>query len=142
MLWQAAWEMIRENPLGGVGIGNARLSILPYLNMANTIEGVSAHNPILVIWSETGLLGILLYLGILISAVISFSKQYLYYKGINVCHPWIPYFAFVSSVFLGFMASWFKGGGMEMAHSYFFMLALLLIPSGLESNRSLSSVEK
>jgi len=136
ILWKAALEMIRDHPLGGVGIGNAGLAIQPYLNIGNRLESVSAHNPILVIWSETGLFGILLYIGILVSAIIEFAKQYIRYQHINIDHPYIPYFAFVSSVFLGYMASWVKGGGMEMAHSYFFMLALLLIPFGLDDGAS------
>ena len=131
-LWGAGWQMIGEQPLGGVGIGNARYSILPFLTDANSETGVSMHNPILMIWGETGLLGILLYVGILISAALAFIKQYLHYRNIKVDHPFIPYFALVSSVSLGYLASWVKGGSMEMAFSYFFMIALLLIPSGLD----------
>jgi hypothetical protein len=44
----------------------------------------------------------------------------------------MPYYAVVASVFIGFMASWFKGGGMESDYTYFLMLALMLIPSRLD----------
>ena len=133
-LWAAAWQMISEHPLTGVGIGNSRFSIIPLLNTADYgyETGRAIHNPILVIWSETGLLGILLYLGILISAVFSFMKQYLHYRNIDAHHPFLPYFAIVSSIFLGYMASWIKGGGAEYEQAYFFMLATLLIPSGID----------
>jgi O-antigen ligase len=100
-------------------------------------HGYSAHNPILVIWAETGLLGILLYLGVLASALYTFVVQFLRYRKTDIHHPFLPYFALVSCVFLGYMASWFKGGSMEMAHSYFFILALLLIPAGLPFDSSL-----
>jgi putative inorganic carbon (hco3(-)) transporter len=133
VLWKAAWEMIWEHPFDGVGIGNAGLAIQPYLGIANEVDGVSAHNPILVIWGETGLIGILLYAGILISALISFVKQYVRFRINSIYQRYMPYFALVTCIFLGFIVSWVKGGGMESAHSYFLILALLLIPSGLET---------
>jgi len=135
-LWSAAMQMIGRHPLTGVGIGNAGYSILQFLNTTSNKTYASIHNPILLVWSETGLLGIVLYLGILISAAISFTKQYLHYRNIDVDHPLIPYFAFVSSYFLGYLASWIKGGGAETAFTYFFLVALLLIPSGLDYDLS------
>lgn len=133
ILWEAAWQLVSQHPLGGIGIGNAPYSIVPYLTLlasASGKESVSLHNPILVVWSETGLLGIGLYLAVLASALISFIKQCLKY-GKRKDHHLMPYFAFISSLFLGYMASWIKGGGMEADFTYFLMLALLLIPSGL-----------
>lgn len=134
VLWKAAWEIIWDHPFDGVGIGNAGIAIQPYLDVAHNVDGVSAHNPILVIWGETGLIGILLYLGILISALISFFKQYMRFRINSIYQPYIPYFALVTCILLGFIVSWVKGGGMESAHSYFLILSLLLIPSGLESS--------
>ena len=135
IIWQAAWQIISQHPLSGVGIGNAPYSIVPYLTvLASTAgkESVSLHNPILVIWSETGFLGISLYLAALTSAVVSFIKRYLEYRKRDD-HLLMPYFASVSALFLGYMASWIKGGGMEADFTYFLMLALLLIPSGLDA---------
>jgi O-antigen ligase len=137
-LWSANWEIIGDHPLFGVGIGNGGITLLSYLGASGSDRlFASSHGPVFVIWGETGLIGILLYLGILISAVIAFVRQYLRYQNISESHPFLPYFAIVSSVFLGYMFSWVKGGAMERAHSYFFMLALLLIPSGLEFGSSL-----
>ena len=135
ILWQAAWQIIIQHPLGGVGIGNAPYSIVPYLTVLASAAGkqsVSLHNPIMVIWSETGFLGIGLYLAVLISAILSFVKQFLKRSKCNE-HLLMPYFACVSALFLGYMVSWVKGGGMEADFTYFLMLALLLIPSGLEA---------
>ena len=90
------------------------------------------HNPILTVWSETGIPGIILYLGILVSAIWSFAKQYLRYKKRDAGEKFTPYFSLVASVFLGYMVSWFKGGGMQTHFTYFLLLALLLIPSGMD----------
>ncbi len=134
-LWQAAWRMIQDHPLGGVGIGNSPYAILPYLeNDVRMVlyQSVVVHNPILTIWSETGTPGILLYLGMLISAFYSFGSQYLKYKRAG-CKDLDSYFAVVSSAAFGYMISWFKGGGMESDFSYFFVLALLTLPSVLDN---------
>jgi hypothetical protein len=48
----------------------------------------------------------------------------------------MPYFALATSAFLGYFASWIKGGGMELSHSYFLMLAIFLIPSCLTTTFS------
>jgi O-antigen ligase len=146
VLWQRGSEIIKENPLLGVGIGNSSFELKSSFGYWGP-GWASMHNPILVIWSETGFPGLILYLSVLISAVCSFLRQYRLHRSSNV--QWLmPYFALISSVFLGYLLSWIKGGGMEYHFSYFLMLALLLIPSRLNieasqhSLQSLSSIEK
>jgi putative inorganic carbon (hco3(-)) transporter len=133
-LWQASWRLILDHPWGGIGIGNAPYALLPYVRLLRSMLGhgrAVVHNPVLTVWAETGILGILLYLGVLGSALWAFVGQYLRRRRSGVRFA-TPYFALVSSVFLGYMASWIKGGGMESDHSYFLMLGLLLIPSRLD----------
>lgn len=138
IMWPAGWELIKANPFLGVGIGNSPYAVLPLVS--NIIvrlllrQSVSIHNPVLIIWAETGLPGILLYLGILIAAIYSFVKQFMYARK-SGDQRMLPYFALISSVFVGFMASWIKGGGMESSHSFFLMLALLWIPAYINGNR-------
>ncbi len=134
ILWQAAWRMIQDHPIGGVGLGNTPYVVLRYLETDPRIFGaekVVVHNPILTVWSETGLLGILAYLGVLISAMYLFGKQYLNSVrqqnfSLNI------YYGIVSACFIGYMVSWIKGGGMESDFSYFFFLALLTLPSVMD----------
>ncbi len=143
-LWLAAWRVICEHPIRGVGIGGSAYAILPYLGMLPSeggIEGISAHNPILVVWSETGILGITLYLGVLVSAVGLFVKQYWRYKKLDPHEKFTPYFALVASVFSGYMASWIKGGGMQTGYIFFLLIALLLIPDGLDAREVLRENE-
>lgn len=133
-LWQAGWSLISNNPWLGVGIGNSPNALVTNLGMVGDIEGqggISMHNPILTIWSETGIIGILLYLGVLASAIWSFVRDYYRYKSRGIQYL-MPYFALITAVSLGFMASWFKGGGLESDFTYFLILAFLLIPSGLD----------
>jgi putative inorganic carbon (hco3(-)) transporter len=130
-LWQAAWRTIQLHLWNGVGIGNAPIAIIPFVRLLRSIggsESVAIHNPVLAIWAETGLPGILFYLGVLVSAMWSFRQQYLRLRG-SGSHIVAPYFALVTSVFLGYMVSWIKGGGIESDHTYFLMIAFLMIPS-------------
>ena len=134
-LWPAGWQLISDHFLLGVGIGNSPTQVLTYLGYLRGFSLSSIeeplHNPILVIWAETGLPGLILYLGILVSALFSFGRCYLQSMRIGAKHM-IAYFALTTSVFIGYLASWIKGGGIESDFSYFLILALLLIPSSLE----------
>jgi O-antigen ligase len=139
LIWQTGWLLIREHLWGGVGIGNVSDVLVsdpgPLAEYAGYVReighGLSLHNPVLQILAETGLLGILLYLSVLGSAVWSFVRQYCRCRETGG-RSLIPYFAVVSCVFVGVMLSWSKGGGMEYNPSYFLLLALLLLPSRLE----------
>jgi hypothetical protein len=73
---------------------------------------------------------LILYLGILGSAVGAFVRQYRCHKkaGAMAVAVLCPGIIRV----LGYMLSWIKGGGLESDFTYFLMLALLLIPSGLD----------
>jgi O-antigen ligase len=137
-LWHAASQVILAHPFGGVGIGGSSYAILPYLWMVSVAvgrDGVAVHNPILTVWSETGIIGLVLYLGALGYAIWSFITQYYRYKKLDIQKKFISYYPLVGSVFLGYMASWIKGGGAQADHTYFLLLALLLIPSSLDINQ-------
>ena len=136
-LWHAASQVILAHPFGGVGIGGSSYAILPYLWMVSVAVGrdsVAVHNPVLTVWSETGIIGLILYLGVLGYAIWSFITQYYRYKKLDVQRKFISYYALVGSIFLGYMASSIKGGGAQADHTYFLLLALLLIRSSLDIN--------
>lgn len=74
LLWQNTWQMIKENPIGGVGAGNWQI-YFPKYGLQNFIQtnylisdGYTTfqrpHNDFLWIWSELGILGLLIYLAI------------------------------------------------------------------------------
>jgi putative inorganic carbon (hco3(-)) transporter len=129
-IWLATWQLIQRQPWTGVGIGNAPLIVTPLVRLMRSIggESTSIHNPVLAIWAETGLPGLLLYLGILGSAVWTFAKTYIYYKS-QKSLILLSYLLLVGSIFIGYILSWIKGGGTESEHTYYLMLSLLLVPS-------------
>jgi O-antigen ligase len=130
-LWAAAWQVIQRNILGGVGIGNAPYAVMPYLQTDPRSSGVqsgSVHNPILTIWSETGIPGIIFYLGVLLGSMVAFVRQNIQYRKAGSSSLAL-YFALLSSITIGYMLSWIKGGGMQFAFDYFLILALLILPS-------------
>jgi putative inorganic carbon (HCO3(-)) transporter len=137
VIWQAGWMFIRDHLWSGAGIGNSRHAALSYLGTLQSIrehDRMSMHNPGLQVWADAGLPGLLLYLGVLGSAVWLFVRQCRQRSGTGQ-RSLASYFALVSSVFVGYMLSWTKGGGMEDDPVYFLMLALLLIPSRLDIER-------
>ncbi len=79
LLWNNTWQMIKENPVGGVGAGNWQI-FFPKYGLQHFIQtnylisdGYTTfqrpHNDFLWIWSELGLLPLLAYIGICIVGV-------------------------------------------------------------------------
>ncbi|MFW6116727.1 MAG: O-antigen ligase family protein [bacterium] len=134
-IWEASWMLIRDHPWRGVGIGNADEAVMPYLRMLTRTWGRTEraiHNPVLQIWAETGVPGVLLYLGMLANTFFLFGRRYLRSRNQGE-RSLFPYFALVSCVSIGYLFSWIKGGGMEHHPSVFLLLSLLLIPSRIRS---------
>jgi O-antigen ligase len=71
LAWQPLWEYIRNNPFGGVGFGVSYEALLEPAGV-----GITAHNAFLAIWSEVGILGLVLFLG-LWSFPLYFAKKLL-----------------------------------------------------------------
>jgi O-antigen ligase len=134
-IWEASWLLIRDRPWRGAGIGNANEAVMPYLRMLTRTWGRTEraiHNPVLQIWAETGVFGVLLYLGMLGNTFFLFGRRYLTYIDQGE-RSLFPYFALISCVSIGYLFSWIKGGGMEHHASLFLLLSLLLIPSRIRS---------
>lgn len=78
--WGCAWELIRESPWIGYGAGAEvdRLKekyLTHHLVLSYTHE-LNAHNQYLSYWLTTGVLGVLLYLGVLVAgAVIAYRRR-------------------------------------------------------------------
>ena len=131
--WQASWRVIESSPLVGIGIGGSRYAILPFLAhlLSEQLRGAAVHNPILTLWAETGLVGLLLYLWIPAAAIASFVRSGK--KAAAQNDAWLqPYFAIISSIACGYFFSWYIGGGLQSDFSYFLFLSLLILPACLE----------
>ena len=70
--WKKAEKIIGEHPFFGVGIGNYALEIDP---KANYRDPIYAHSLYLDIAAETGLFGLLAWLGMLVALSASFLKK-------------------------------------------------------------------
>ncbi len=73
-IWTATLIMFKNNPFG-IGAGNWRLAIFPYIKYVNLADSFVAgvwrnpHNDFLLVLSESGFLGLLTYLGLFWFAV-------------------------------------------------------------------------
>ena len=76
--WESSFEMIKDFPFLGVGIGNWKILSLKYgKNYINNYEvPVHAHNDFIQIFSETGILGGLFFMLIFISPFYFLFKKY------------------------------------------------------------------
>lgn len=76
--WATAFEMIKDNPIWGVGMRNFQprypeYSVVP-LSLSSTTY--VAHNSYLQIWAESGTLAFLVYMGVLGSVFVSLGRIY------------------------------------------------------------------
>lgn len=71
-IWSQAVEVVKNNPLTGVGIGNYPLEIKP---TASYREPIYAHNTYLDIAAETGIPSVLIWTALLFLAGIEFYKK-------------------------------------------------------------------
>jgi len=132
-LWLAAWRMILDHPWTGVGIFNAPQAMVGYVEATRGVgqfEMVAIHNPVLTIWAETGLPGLLLYLIVPVSAATTFVRYWLRDRRAGDKRL-MPYYALIAAITAGYLVSWIKGGGVETDRTYFLLLALLALPSHL-----------
>jgi len=65
--WTQAVEIVRDNPLGGVGLGNYARTVDPAL--AGDRSSIYAHNLFLDIAAETGILNAIVFLALLLVSV-------------------------------------------------------------------------
>ena len=136
-LWLAAWRMILDHPWTGVGIFNAPQAMVRYVEATRGVgqfESVAIHNPVLTIWAETGLPGLLLYMAVPVSATATFVHHWLRDKRAGD-RRLTPYYALIAAIAAGYLVSWIKGGGVEADRAYFLLLALLTLPSHLVLER-------
>lgn len=76
--WATAFEMIKDNPVWGVGMRNFQLRYLDYsiVPVSESTTTYVAHNSYLQIWAESGSLAFMVYMGVLGSVFISMGRIY------------------------------------------------------------------
>jgi putative inorganic carbon (HCO3(-)) transporter len=133
VLWEASWNLIKDYPLTGMGIGDGRPYLHHYIgSLTNDYykrDDLPSHNPFLEVGVDTGVFGMSLYFSICIAALWQFFRSRAYpfmRKG-----PLAAYFPIVLCATVGYFAAFIKAGGMENHPTFFLLLALLIIPSHL-----------
>ena len=63
-LWAASFEMLKNNPIMGVGLGNFNEELNKILPAAQNLHVHHAFNTYLQFWAETGIFGLILFCGI------------------------------------------------------------------------------
>jgi putative inorganic carbon (HCO3(-)) transporter len=69
-LWEAGLRMIEGSPILGVGPGNFRVELARYARGSLAGAQLNAHNAYVVVAAETGIPGLILFLGIVISGIL------------------------------------------------------------------------
>ncbi len=70
--WRQSLEVIKENPLGGTGIGNYPLSVK---SDSDYREPIYAHNIFLDIAAETGIANALIFIALILFSINSYLRQ-------------------------------------------------------------------
>jgi putative inorganic carbon (HCO3(-)) transporter len=70
-LWKSTLNMLLDRPLFGSGLAGFKASIQPYRDPAYHENQIYPHNLFLNFWAETGLLGLLAFLWLMVQAVRS-----------------------------------------------------------------------
>ena len=68
-LWAAAFQMLSHHVLFGAGLAGFPVLIAPYWNPTHSDRFTYPHNILLNFWTETGLLGVVAFGGILAAAI-------------------------------------------------------------------------
>lgn len=86
-LWNVGWDMAKDHPLAGVGLGNYQDRAVEYVRRPREIQFVDiiaekphvVHNTYLQLMAETGVIGLLLFLavaGAALAASLRAARQY------------------------------------------------------------------
>jgi O-antigen ligase len=71
-LMQRTWEIMRQNPLLGVGAGSFTVALYEHVAPFNRIEPV--HNTPFLIWSELGIVGLVIEAGLILVILVTSLK--------------------------------------------------------------------
>jgi putative inorganic carbon (hco3(-)) transporter len=133
VLWRAGLLYISDHPLAGAGIGNGTYALPPYIRAISSEDHLHrrvempAHNPLIEVGVDTGLLGLLLYGAALVSAGWLFLRSFLAAYQRRSAY-WLGYSWLVAAISVAFLFTWIKSGGVDAHVSTFLMVALWLAP--------------
>jgi O-antigen ligase len=74
VIWKQSWEMVKDAPWMGVGLGHYALYYPRYRDPSDQNAGFFAHNDYLQIWVEAGLPGLLLLIAVLVTVLLAYVR--------------------------------------------------------------------
>lgn len=121
-LWEASWIIFRENPVVGVGVGETQ-EIL-----GDTVDAMrrrSPHNAFLLVLLDTGLVGLLPYVGAILIPVWRFLLT-VKRQAQPTLRSVPSYLWMLLAAFAAYAAAWFKSGAAQYDIAIYYLLALLV----------------
>lgn len=96
--WKRSFNLIKEKPLLGVGLGNWKITSLKEENQtkSNYILMYKNHNDFIEITAETGLVGGLLFFSIFVFAFLKFGKQLVFRNDKNDEFGFLVFFGVIA----------------------------------------------
>ncbi|MCM8799839.1 MAG: O-antigen ligase family protein [Candidatus Omnitrophica bacterium] len=82
--WQTALEMVKKHPFVGVGINTFSISYIKYKDIKDPFVGFYAHNSYLHLAGETGLIGLMIFIWMLIVITKNWINFYRKQKDKNL----------------------------------------------------------
>ena len=73
-LWEAGVRMVDDRPIFGVGPGNFRWVLVRYVRGGMSTAQLNAHNAYVVVAAETGVPGLILFLGVIVSSALALRR--------------------------------------------------------------------
>jgi putative inorganic carbon (HCO3(-)) transporter len=140
--WRWSWELIKENPLFGVGAGNWKVAILKHENQQSDgfIYIYKAHNDFIETATETGLVGGILFLSIF--GLIFWNLIWLNVKNTeeNSNHQRLYFIAATGLLFYGVDASFnFPADRPEIQVLFAFFVAIGVVSILQRKQKSLEN---
>lgn len=132
-LWSAALSLVEDHPLG-VGLGVSPFVLPDYIDARTAVDHFKerdrypAHNPLLEVAADTGVVGAALFGAALVAAGASFVGNQRR-AGRARDAVWRAHGAVVATSAVAFAAVWSKSGGQGYSFSTYVLLGLLLAGS-------------
>ena len=129
-LWGAGLSLIADHPFG-VGVGEGPAVMPDYINARTSLDHfrfrdtLPAHNPLIEVGTDTGVIGVALYGAALAAAAGAFLVV------VGRAHRrrdpyWTAYGAVVLTGSFAFLTAWWKSGGESYSFTTFVLLSLWL----------------
>lgn len=116
-IWRSAWVVIKANPIAGVGTGNASLELKKeFISLGYSqgfYEDLNAHNQFLEILLENGLIGLIIFLGLI---------GYLLYVSISENNYFLLAFSLMIIIFFVFESMLNRIAGVMFFPLFTFLL--------------------